>query len=88
MSVIDDTSRHPWAVPPPEPVLTIKIRMSTRVATPHDVMRAVSGAFQDYGFNRNGTMTPFDQQPGYPEGHVYDRDGVSVGTWEIKEERR
>ena len=88
MSMIDETSRHPWAVPPPEPVLTIKIRMSTRIATPKAVQLAVVEAMNVYGMNRNGTLTPFDQQPGYPEGKIHDRDGVTVGTWEIKEQRR
>lgn len=80
----ESTSRHPWAVPPDEIAFTCGIRIQAGMSTPAEITAAIARSLAEYATERNGTMTPFAQQTGYPQGVLKDSAGNTVGVWEVK----
>ncbi len=76
-------TKYPDMVPPAPAKLVIEITLGETVRTPREVQDAVDRALGAYGLAGNGTLTPFAQQPGFPEGFVLDKDDAVVGTWKV-----
>lgn len=81
MSVTESTP-YGRAAAPQRFVIEVTIGEGTR--TPRDIMATVERALNIYGFERDGILTPFAQQPGYPDGDVFTADGVLVGHWKVE----
>jgi hypothetical protein len=80
----DMDHKYPQMVRPPEATLVMRVRIGETVRTPDDVSRAIIDSLQQYGRGRDGTLTPFAQQPGVPANDILDAHGNAVGEWHIE----
>jgi hypothetical protein len=74
---------QPYGHPAAQSVLTITVKIGGDIRTPADALRAINQSFGDYGATHKGTLTPFDQQPGFPAGPIWSDGLAIVGDWSI-----
>lgn len=84
MPTVAEQQTWPGHVPQPPRKFVLEVTLDTDLETPGGVAEAIARSIRQYGADNKGTVTPFDQQPGFPAGYIYSpKTGRKVGEWRV-----
>lgn len=75
---------YPGHVPQPPQRFILEITLAKDIDSPHHVLRAIEESIQQYGHDKLGTRTPFNEQPGFVAGAIISATGRRAGSWRVE----
>lgn len=75
---------YPGHVPQPPQRFTLEIQLAKDMDSPHHVLKAIDESIKQYGFDKLGTRTPFNEQPGFAAGAIISATGRRAGGWSVE----